>query len=447
MAKLHQPSTLFWLAILVIYIGVGVYLSTNTFTTEQLSPEVTNTLILMSIFGVLCTTVTRILPHTQNPLFFAISQFRSIPFLFWLIWMAQFFLAITTWIVVFQPAIGMFITPLEIYFLCASVIWLFGYWLIPLNRLTLNLMLITLRWRINLLITIGTLLFLLISIELGMRYLLVMSDNFAFSKMHQNWVRIYWNPINSLGYRDNEPSDTPIPVIVMGDSLVTGYGVNSINDTFPHQLEKQLGENYHINIVAQPGWGTTTALGNLDQYPVKPKILVLSFFINDILEGTAKDAYQTPFPGIRVNPSPEIEWWVNNFYVFNFYYYRIYHYSTVSSGQKYSDWVLNAYQDPKVWEAYQQELKTVINWANNHNAQLIALIWGNLANPQSSTNATQKVQAYFLAQNIPVVYMPDILQNTSSSQLTVNAFDAHPSVYSHQQAADNLYKTIIQLQD
>jgi hypothetical protein len=449
MPNLRYSSTFFWLALAIIYMGIGLYWFINPSFTEQLTSQTIHIVIFLSVLAVLCTSIARILPQTQNPLIFAIIQLRRVPFLFWLIWLAQFFLFIMGWIVIFQPAVGIFITPIEIFYLFAVAVWLFAYWLIQLNRPTLQHMLTTLKWRINLIITIGTILFLFISIELGMRYFLVMSDNFAFSTMHQNWVRMYWNPVNSLGYRDNEPAQnsTQIPIIVMGDSLVTGYGVNSIDNTFPHQLENLLGTDYYVNIVAQPGWGTSTALGNLQQYPVKPKILILSFFINDILEGPAKDAYQIPFPGIRVNPSPEATWWVNNFYVFNFYYYRIYHYSTVSSGQKYSDWILNAYQDPAVWQAYQQELASVITWATTHDATLVALVWGNLANLQSSADATQKVQAYFLAQNIPVVYMPDILQTMPPSQLTVNAFDAHPSGYSHQQAADNLYKIILQLQN
>ena len=44
--------------------------------------------------------------------------------------------------------------------------------------------------------------------ELGLRYVWVMSDNFQFSAMHRNWSRLYWNPLNDVGegYRDYPPA-------------------------------------------------------------------------------------------------------------------------------------------------------------------------------------------------------------------------------------------------
>ena len=53
------------------------------------------------------------------------------------------------------------------------------------------------------------------------------SDGFNLTLSSRNWFARYWQPINSLGYRDVEPR-APRPgekfVLVVGDSFVAGHG-------------------------------------------------------------------------------------------------------------------------------------------------------------------------------------------------------------------------------
>jgi len=383
------------------------------------------------------SAIVRLVPSTATPL----RWLLHVPALLWAIALLAFSLVIAGWITVFQPAVGITMRSAELYYLIGSAYGLvmllvaavrdsahkraIGFWSGPLLTLT-------------------TLILIVFAVELGLRYWLVMSDNFAFSKMHQNWTRLYWQPVNELGYRDNAPaSEAQINVMVAGDSLVTGYGINSIEDTFPQRLDDLLEDEYSVNIVAQPGWGISTAMDLLQDYPVQPDILVLSHFINDIVEGPAGQQYRQPFPQIRLEPTPNQEWWVNNWYIGNFLFYRVFLYTAHQSPALYNDWINSAYEDPAVWAAYQQEIQAVIDYATEKNVQLIVLVWPNLLDIEGTQAQTQPVIQFFVEQAVPLVDMSQYLREYSVSQRIVNTFDAHPSRLSHQIAAEQLF-TIVQ---
>jgi hypothetical protein len=53
------------------------------------------------------------------------------------------------------------------------------------------------------------------------------------------------------------------------------------------------------------------------------------------------------------------------------------------------------------------------------------------------------VRDFFASQGVQVVDMTDVLRGRSIGEITVNRFDAHPSVAAHRLAADALYNAIL----
>lgn len=370
-----------------------------------------------------------------------IRLLRKIPALLWIIWLIALITVLVIWLLRFQPAVGLPLSITEQLWLAGTVITLI---FLPFAGISSDES-IRIGWLAGPLITLTTLVFIVIGIELGMRYVWVMSDNFQFSKMHSNWNRLYWNPINEAGYRDYPvplENDGQIHILVMGDSLVTGYGVDNIADTFPHILDDALDDDYSVNIVAQPGWGVFSAFGAVQAYPIEPDILILSHYINDINEGTAAQEYGQAFPQIRIDPTESQRWWTERFYIANFLYYRVFLYTQHDSVGLYNDWVYGAYDNQAVWTAYQEELQTVIDWTAENDIPLIVLVWSNLLDIEGSESITEPVVTYFSEQNIPVVDMSDYLIDLPVSQRTVNPFDAHPGERSHRIAGEELAEVL-----
>jgi hypothetical protein len=392
---------------------------------------------------VILAAAARALPRLANPIVRALTTLHRLPALFWFLWLVGNVLVVLGWLLLFQPAAGVAVAPSDLVFVGAAASAFNALWLTGLTRDAVRQMPERMGWRLNGLIALATVAIMLLGLELTLRYLFVYSDNFAFSKMHQNWVRVYWHPVNSLGYRDLSPAEgAGHRLLVMGDSFAAGYGVNDIQQTFAHLLGQRLGPGYSVNIAAEPGWGTGTARAAVQQYPYIPDMLILSFVINDIVEGDAARVYTTPFPGIRQSPPAEWAALIEAFYIANFYYYRLYHYHGFNSGQRYLDWVLNAYEDEEVWRVYTTELDQVRAWAQANDVAFSAIVWGYLPDLARSKGATDRVNDYFNQHHVPVVNMAVVLAGEPAARLVVNAFDAHPSVYSHERAADALYQLL-----
>lgn len=366
---------------------------------------------------------------------------RHVPPLFGVAWLLAFFSVVSVWIIHFQPAVGLPLAPLEAFWLLCGGAWVAGYFSYGLDRAALQRL--GGAW-VNPFITLVTLCLLFLAIELGLRYFIAMSDSFAFSKMHQNWERLYWQPINDYGYRDNPPNTdtTRQQLLVMGDSFVTGYGVNDIANTFPHQLGRLLGESYAVNIVAVPGIGIGTALADVMRYPSRPDVLVVSHYVNDLAEGAAGRVLP-PLRGLRQEPDPTLAWWVERLYMVNFYYYRLHHYFSLGAGDRYMDYLRDAYQNPDAWAIYQaEELDVLMDWTADNGVSLYVVVWCNLADCAGSADMLQPVLAYFEARNVPTLSTLTLFDAIPAQRLMVNSFDAHPSIEAHQRVSEALYALI-----
>lgn len=100
------------------------------------------------------------------------------------------------------------------------------------------------RWT-GLMLVISSLTITLVLIEVFMRAIFIFSDGYGFSLMNARWFNENWRPINSLGYRDYEPSEAAPGlrrILVLGDSFAVGHGVADLDQTFPHVTGRELGQ-------------------------------------------------------------------------------------------------------------------------------------------------------------------------------------------------------------
>ena len=157
----------------------------------------------------------------------------------------------------------------------------------------------------NLSVSAAAVLYVFLALELLFYSSFVISDTFSFTLASQRWMETYWHPINALGYRDVEHDPAEFSnkqvLLVVGDSFVAGHGIARIEDRFSNVLQRNLGEHYLVVNVARNGWNTADEYQAIVSYPYKPKKIVLSYYINDILGAAERSGYVRP---IRVEPSP-----------------------------------------------------------------------------------------------------------------------------------------------
>ena len=96
---------------------------------------------------------------------------------------------------------------------------------------------------------------------------------------------------NELGFRDtplNHNSDKLI--LLLGDSISWGDGVDDVKQLYPYLLETRLseetGRTYEVINSSVPGYSTFQQLRYLQLYGIglKPDVIVLQFCLNDVVE-------------------------------------------------------------------------------------------------------------------------------------------------------------------
>ena len=298
------------------------------------------------------------------------------------------------------------------------------------------------NFRANMMIAVLTFVLMFAVIELTVRFTTIQPDGFAMTLQFTTWYERYFEPINSLGYRGYEPiepTEQQQSILVVGDSFAVGHGINDLDDIFAYQLANILGDNYVVNLHAHIGISPNVSEW-VETYPVKPDILILSHFVNDI--------EHTEIPGIATYrqfvPSGITEWFTKRYFLASFVYWHIYVGPRMVAS--YADELLSAFEDPQKWDLHQARLEEFVDWAAENDAKLIVLVWPVLNDLDVSDAANARVGDLFGEQNIPVVQMRDALEGLTVQERMLNSFDAHPSILANRLAAEALAE-VIQGQD
>ena len=421
----------------------------STFAATQSKPEPSEGWMLpILIFGWVVTATALIPSPLRNLLQAALRRLRSVSFLYWLLLLVYICAAISEWLVPYQPNYGHQMRTIELVYVLWAL-WLFffliGYDMHKPQLREMGGKLGKSKFT-GVLISLTTLVIIFWGAEAYLRIFYITTDAYTFTAMNYWWYRDYgWANPNSLGFRDYEPTpDDPAHpltrIAVLGDSFVMGQGINNIDDTFSQLLEKKLGPGYDVNVIAMSGWDTDVELAQLQQYPYKPDIVILSYYLNDIdylLQGSSNPNNNFLFP-----EDGRVGWIVLNFFVPNYLWYNLMQFSSSARGTNFVGELINSYADPALWNPQQQALQQYVDWIKGQNMRLIVLVWPNLGMVDASTPATQKVSNFFADQGVEVIDLTDTLRGKSPSELGVNRFDTHPSIEANQIAADLLYQTL-----
>ena len=270
-------------------------------------------------------------------------------------------------------------------------------------------------------------LYSLAALEFGFRQVII-SDGFVITLAGRKWLDTYYKPVNSLGYRDDEHDAAALGgrkfLLVTGDSFVAGHGINDYRDRFSNLVGDSLGDGWSVGIAAQGGWGTERIFNAVESYPLKPDVLIASYYINDIDDAAAKvDRLPNFYPPPIWAP---IRPFVNRSYLLNFVYWRFVR-GTMGMGQNYWDHVQHAYNDPEIWSIHQGQLQDIIDYTRQNDIGLLFVLFPHLVFMEESSVFTAKVEEFLTRQGVPVVNMGDRLAGRPWQELIVNSIDTHPN--------------------
>jgi len=143
------------------------------------------------------------------------------------------------------------------------------------------------RALINLLVSFLTLIIIICLLEIALQKLQTPEN----SVVDKDWFKKNVS-LNSLGYRDFEysqerPKNT-FRILVMGDSMTFGSGIDKISDTYPKKLEALLNkgskQKFEVINIAYPGYNTDSQLYDLyiKGFNFQPDMVFIGYYHNDI---------------------------------------------------------------------------------------------------------------------------------------------------------------------
>lgn len=272
----------------------------------------------------------------------------------------------------------------------------------------------------------------------------VRSDGLGFTLRAQRWHDLYWKPINSLGYRDYERHPDALEskhvVFSVGDSFAAGAGIRRMEDRYSDVLDGMLGPEFEVVSVAWPGLDTVDQLKAVKEYPVKPEIIILQYFWNDIRHA----AVELGLPwGFEFDSPPE---WlapvINHSYAANYLYWLYARPSRLEGGGTFGKRLKEHSQDRDVWVRHKEQLSEFVEYARENGIHLLALIIPALRNLEESEHINAKVRDFFESQNVPVVDITPFVKQGDPAEFTVTPMDAHANEALHQVIAEKLYERL-----
>jgi hypothetical protein len=300
----------------------------------------------------------------------------------------------------------------------------------------------------NLLLAIFSIWLVLVGLELFFRFFFAQSDGWNFTLAAENWSDRYWQ-VNSLGYRDIEWTADRLAgrtkIMVLGDSFVAGHGIEDEANRFSNVLGQLLGPNYAVMNVGMSGADTRKAIENGLGYPHTPDVIVYTFYINDIGDTVVNlglDPFQVRVPQVPPGLAPLVE----ESHAFNFFYWRVYRLATREWTASQWDWLLRAYENPEVWQAYESLLLEMDHFAREKELELIVVVFPNLLAIEESLAITSKVAALYRDQGVPVLEVVDLIEGIPPQQLIVNSVDWHANEFLNQLIAEALHLLILENQ-
>lgn len=304
------------------------------------------------------------------------------------------------------------------------------------------------RTFVNASVVCFTLYFLFLGLEISFYFVAVQSDSFGFTLAAKRWFEEHWHPINAFGYRDIEhPRDfleEKDVLLVVGDSFVAGHGIADPANRFSNVLQGELGPDWVVVNVAKNGWHTRDEYDAIVSYPVEPKLIVLSYYTNDIDHAAQQHGVTPAFP--LEEPPPLLRSAVRFSYFFNFVYWRVYRFNKAGEFDRIrSEYLDEIYTSEEIWKTHERELLDIIDYTGSHRIELIVVVFPNLRDIERSKEITSRVVDLMRSRDVPVIDLPTLLADRNPAQLVAGPVDNHPGAALHREVGLLLHEQVMSL--
>jgi hypothetical protein len=212
-------------------------------------------------------------------------------------------------------------------------------------------------------------------------------------------------------------------------------------------MKNDLSDKYKVFNLGVSGSHTDREFDSLINYPVKPDIIVLCYYHNDI--ESAMTTYNS-FPQIK-NPKDDLskfsKFFVDNSLLLNFIFTLNAKKSISAQYMESEQNDLTAYLNNKLWDYQTNSLDKFYNYSTENNTEFIIIFFPGLGDGIVFTNvlAGKKVEEYCKEREINFINIYSDIRNIPLERRVANSLDHHPSAEVNKIIASLLEKSLKQL--
>lgn len=269
-------------------------------------------------------------------------------------------------------------------------------------------------------------LYAVIVLEIVFGLFVVKSDGYGITRAGYKWFQTHWWPINSLGYRDVEPSppaEGQRVLLVVGDSAMAGHGIARLEDRFASVLARGLGPEWQVPVAAMCGWNTGDEITGLEAWPHRYDRVLVTYSLTDI-ESAANDVgIRRPDPAI-LPPPALVRPIVKHSFFFNWVYWRT---LRTDFGTRYPDFLGALYTNPEVWAAHEARLRALVSVARARGVEMRFLLWPDMPRVEECAGPMGQVARFLESEGVPVLDLTERLRGRDLSDKVNNELDEHPN--------------------
>ncbi len=260
------------------------------------------------------------------------------------------------------------------------------------------------------------------------------SHSIDYTLASKLWYAKYWNPVNSLGFRDKEPESRKPVILFVGDSFTAGHGLKSVDDRFSNIVEKELNnkeKKYSVINIGKPNLDSKAEFEVMENFiymtRIKPDKIILQYCGNDI-EGAAT-ANGLFFEGFH--PPPDMNKFVmllgSGSYLLNYIYFI---FPREQMGMpSYISYLTKVYKNDNILSKHKDDLGMFISYAKGNAIQLIVVVFPFLTEVETSDAMyVNDIVKYFNDNKISVINVSRLVKDIPVNERIVNRNDSHPSV-------------------
>ena len=256
------------------------------------------------------------------------------------------------------------------------------------------------------------------------------------------YSKFYNGNINKLGYRDNDldfrlGSNNKVKIVILGDSFTWGHGVRS-EHRYSNLLNDKLSNNALIFNLGKNGADTKEEYLRLIDYPVKPDILILQYYLNDIESASKENGHSFKGFSTYKDLSYSFEFLIRNSFLLNYIYWLLPH----GDDSGYTEFISSAYTNKEIINSHLLDLDKIITYCKTNEITPIVIIIPFMNDFDLSNKLLAPIKTHLIEQNVIFINFIDLLKYIPLERRMVNSNDGHMSAEAHKVVAEELYNRL-----